>query len=250
MTVLPMFPLGSVLFPSMPLALRVFEPRYLAMLAQVLQQDPPEFGVVLIERGQEVGGGDIRFTVATVARISELEAGDDLIAVLGVGTRRVEIVEWLDDDPFPRAEVRELPELEWDERHREQLDATERQVRGALAVASEYADLPFAPGIEIASDPVHAAWQLAGIAPIGPLDQVALLRAETMEQLLTEIAQATGAALDRIRFSLGADDGMDELRALGGFDDPETDDGRDDPDPDDAPDDDPDRDDDPEGDRR
>ena len=42
---LPMFPLGSVLFPSMPLALRVFEERYLAMLASVLQEEPSEFGV-------------------------------------------------------------------------------------------------------------------------------------------------------------------------------------------------------------
>ena len=41
---MPVFPLGSVLFPSMPLALRVFEERYLAMLASVLQDEPAEFG--------------------------------------------------------------------------------------------------------------------------------------------------------------------------------------------------------------
>jgi Lon protease-like protein len=57
-TDLPMFPLGSVLFPHMPLPLRVFEERYLVMLSRILADDPAEFGVVLIERGQEVGGGD------------------------------------------------------------------------------------------------------------------------------------------------------------------------------------------------
>ncbi len=64
---MPMFPLGSVLFPSMPLVLRVFEERYLAMLAHVLAEEPSEFGVVLIERGQEVGGGEHLFDIGTIA---------------------------------------------------------------------------------------------------------------------------------------------------------------------------------------
>ncbi|MDQ1570131.1 MAG: uncharacterized protein QOF79_805, partial [Actinomycetota bacterium] len=66
---LPMFPLGSVLFPYMPVVLSVFEDRYLVMLSRILQDEPSEFGVVLIERGQEVGGGEHRFTFGTVAQI-------------------------------------------------------------------------------------------------------------------------------------------------------------------------------------
>ena len=54
---MPMFPLGSVLFPYMPLRLRVFEERYLIMLAELLKNEDSRFGVVLIERGREVGGG-------------------------------------------------------------------------------------------------------------------------------------------------------------------------------------------------
>ena len=54
---MPMFPLGTVLFPHALLPLRVFEPRYREMTARVLREDG-EFGVVLIERGSEVGGGD------------------------------------------------------------------------------------------------------------------------------------------------------------------------------------------------
>ena len=54
---LPLFPLSSVLLPHMPLPLRIFEDRYLVMLARVLQEEPSEFGQVLIERGQESGGG-------------------------------------------------------------------------------------------------------------------------------------------------------------------------------------------------
>ena len=57
----PMFPLGSVLFPHALLPLRIFEPRYQALLDSCLAGDG-RFGVVLIERGFEVGGGEDRFT--------------------------------------------------------------------------------------------------------------------------------------------------------------------------------------------
>ena len=65
--VMPMFPLGTVLFPHALLPLHVFEPRYRVMTERVLKATR-EFGVVLIERGSEVGGGDTRFDVGTVAR--------------------------------------------------------------------------------------------------------------------------------------------------------------------------------------
>jgi Lon protease-like protein len=186
-----MFPLGSVLFPAMPLSLRVFEPRYLQMLQDVLPEDAAEFGVVLIERGQEVGGGEKRFDVGTVTQVAELKVGDGHLAVLGEGTRRIEVVEWLAEDPYPRARVRELPLLEWDEAERERRDQTEALVRRTLARASEYEDLAWSPEVQLSDDPVDALWQLAAIAPLGPLDQLGLLRCTTARQLLDGIFAAT-----------------------------------------------------------
>ena len=91
--------------PYAPLPLHVFEPRYRALVEACLEGEP-EFGVVLIERGSEVGGGDTRFDVATVARILQVGRADDGRYVLGtVGTRRLRVVRWLDDAPYPRAEV-------------------------------------------------------------------------------------------------------------------------------------------------
>lgn len=104
MTVLPMFPLGSVLFPSMPAALRIFEERYIVMLSKVLGEEPSEFGIVLIERGSEVGGGEQRFPIGTVAQITQVEASEGFIGLVAQGSRRIEIVEWLDDDPHPQAD--------------------------------------------------------------------------------------------------------------------------------------------------
>ena len=67
-----MFPLGKVLVPGEVLPLHVFEPRYRQLVVDLLAADdrPPEFGVVLIERGWEVGGGDARTDIGTVARRS------------------------------------------------------------------------------------------------------------------------------------------------------------------------------------
>jgi Lon protease-like protein len=201
MSTLPMFPLGSVLFPAMPLPLRVFEDRYLAMLAHVLQDEPPEFGVVLIERGQEVGGGDIRFDIGTVAHIADLDVADSAVGMLALGGRRFEVLAWGEDDPYPTAEIRILPELEWDEALRTMLQDAERAVRSGLAIASEYVELAWAPDVELADSPVDAAWQLAAIAPVGPLDQIELMRSASVESLLTRTMELTSASLDSIRFS-------------------------------------------------
>ena len=184
-----MFPLGSVLLPHMPLPLRVFEPRYLEMLAQILEDEPSEFGVVLIERGQEVGGGEKRMMLGTVAQVAQLEAADVGVLLIAQGERRIRITQWLEDDPFPRADIEMLPDLEWSEELvvlHEKADATVRRV---LARASEWQDQQWSAQVELSADPIESAWQLAGIAPLGPLDQLQLLRAGSMEQLLTDLIQ-------------------------------------------------------------
>lgn len=186
-----MFPLGSVLFPAMPLPLRVFEPRYLQMLQDLLPDGPAEFGVVLIERGQEVGGGEKRFDVGTVCQVAELKVADGYLALLGEGTRRIEIVEWTSEDPYPRARVRDLPPLEWHDDLQERFDQTEALVRRTLARASEFDDLSWSPSVQLSDDPVDAMWQLAAIAPLGALDQLRLLRCRTARELVDAIFAAT-----------------------------------------------------------
>lgn len=193
-TLMPMFPLGSVLLPSMPLALRVFEPRYLEMMVDVLARAPAEFGVVLIERGQEVGGGDQRFGIGTVARVAEVEQADGLVGLIARGASRFEVIAWQDEDPYPRAEVRALPALIWTEQCRASMVEAERLVRTALALASELADGTWSADIALADEPGDLVWQLAGITPVGLIDRLSFLRAGTTEDLLSMlIAETTGA---------------------------------------------------------
>ena len=186
-----MFPLGAVLFPHMPLHLRVFEQRYLVMLAKLIKSAQVEFGVVLIERGHEVGGGEHRFGVGTVAEITQLGAQEGFVGLAAVGRTRFEVLDWLTDEPHPRAEVRPLPDLVWDPDLEPQRMDAEQLVRRTLAQASEFSDSLYPADLELADDPVAAVWQLAGIAPVGELDQVSLLRSTSMAELLSRIVEVT-----------------------------------------------------------
>ena len=195
-----MFPLGSVLLPAMPLQLRVFEERYLLMLSELVAAKDARFGVVLIERGFEVGGGDHRFGTGTVADILQVVAEDGVVGLAAQGSTRFEIVEWLDDAPHPRAEVRVLPDLVWDDALEPLLVETEQLVRRTLAEASEFAETGWSPDVELAEDPMDRCWQLAGITPLGDLDRQSLLRVASTEELLHRTAELTRDA--RVPFSM------------------------------------------------
>ncbi|MFJ6131605.1 LON peptidase substrate-binding domain-containing protein [Janibacter terrae] len=193
---LPMFPLGSALLPGNLLPLQIFEPRYLTMLRDIAGGDG-RFGVVLIERGFEVGGGDQRFAIGTVASIEQLQpTADGRVRLLARGEERFEVVNWLPDAPYPRAEVRLLPDLEWSNEHTTRLADTEHVVRRALVVVSEYRAPLWSADVELSEDPVTRSWQLAGIAPLGALDQLALLGSSSVEELLERTAQMTTEVLD------------------------------------------------------
>ncbi len=175
--VLPMFPLGSVLVPSMILPLHVFEHRYRRLVRDCLSTTP-EFGVVLIERGGEVGGGDVRADVGTVARIIEgAELPDGRFAIQAVGTRRIRIRRWLEDAPYPRAVVEEWP----DDPGPAGSDATARRdvvvarLQRALTLQLETGQPGPDPAIELSEDPEVASHQVTALAPLGPHDRQALL---------------------------------------------------------------------------
>ena len=196
---LGMFPLGTVLFPGMPLPLHVFEPRYRQLTKDCLRAGR-QFGVVLIERGSDVGGGDARFGIGTVARIVlEAEFPDGRWALVTKGQQRIRIVTWLPDDPYPVALVQNLPD-EGDWVDADALAACERVVRRALALGAELGvggvELPvLAPAVfELESDPEQAAWQLCDAVPVGAIDRQRLLEAPAGERLalLSDLAQ--GAA--------------------------------------------------------
>lgn len=189
-----MFPLGSVLFPHTPLALRVFEERYLVLLGRLLDAEDPEFGVVLIERGRETGGGEQRFGIGTMARLTRVLPTSDQISLVAQGTERVEVLEWLDDDPYPRADLRVIPDLEWHDGLAPLLEEAEHIVRRVLGRAGEVGAARWDPDVELSDAPLARAWQVAAIAPLSEMDRFTLLRSTTLGGLLRATIDLTLAA--------------------------------------------------------
>jgi Lon protease-like protein len=98
---LPLFPLNTVLFPSMVLPLHIFEERYKLMINTCLAQDKP-FGVVLIYSGPEIGGSAIPHSAGTVARIANWEwLPDGRMNIITVGERRFRILEYANNSELP-----------------------------------------------------------------------------------------------------------------------------------------------------
>ena len=185
MTVMPMFPLGSVLMPAMPLPLRIFEPRYLKLLGDLMGSENPEFGVVLIERGDEVGGGEKRMALGTIASVINIGTTQEFYGLESFGTQRFRVTSWLPDDPYPLAVIELIPDLIWDDYLLDSKNQLETKVRQLLAFASEFTNLQFGATTALSDDPMEACWQLAGILPIGELDQMDLLSSASAEELIS-----------------------------------------------------------------
>ena len=215
-----MFPLGTVLFPGGVLPLHVFEPRYRQLVQDCLATDTPEFGVVLIERGSEVGGGDVRSPVGVVARMVEVaELGDGRYAIVTVGTRRVRVRAWLDDDPYPRAEVEEWPDAGPEEDFDERLEEVVTTLRRVLALAAELGEAVAPATVQLSDDPLLANYHAAALAPLGPADQYELLVAAGPEERIRRLSAmlADVEEVARLRLAVGGQPGgFDDGREAGG----------------------------------
>jgi len=187
-----MFPLGTVLLPGGLLPLHVFEARYLRMMADILDAGR-EFGVVLIERGSEVGGGDVRTEVGTVARIAEARPlPDGRWAIVAVGVERFRVVEWLVDDPYPCARVESWPDrparaddVRW--------SSVEDLLRRTLGFRAELGEQTAPATVELSPDEVLRSYQAVALAGLSPFDRNRLLaapgpneRLEALEVLLQD----------------------------------------------------------------
>ncbi len=177
-----------MLFPGAPLSLRVFEPRYRQLVADVMTTNR-EFGVVLIARGSEVGGGDQRHstgTVATVEALSEIEGGQ--FAILARGVQRLEVRQWLVDDPYPRAEVERVPEdLEFvSAQHVERALASLRRARALLSELHDTPPLPVDLEMSTRSpeDLFETQWKLCMLTPFEAFDRQRLLEAGSVRARL------------------------------------------------------------------
>ena len=191
-TLLPMFPLSEVLFPHSFMPLHVFEPRYRDLLRDCLAGDA-RFGIVLIARGSEVGGGDQRSTLGTrgiITQAVELPDGRWFLEIKGETVITVE--EWLPDDPYPVALVREAPAEPSPGDADRLVEAAGQRVRRARALLAEQggeAALPPELTLDGGGDADLASWHLCAVAPLSAYDAQRLLAADGAPARLRLLAE-------------------------------------------------------------
>lgn len=161
---IPLFPLGTVLFPGGPLPLRIFETRYIDLVRRCLR-DGSGFGVVLIREGVEAGGPALTFEVGTYARIVDFsQQPDGLLGIRAAGERRFRILERRRErDGLNVADVEWLPEGT-----PQPLPEAFAELAPALDAILTQVGEPFASLERRLDDAAWVAGRLAEILPISP----------------------------------------------------------------------------------
>ncbi len=205
-----MFPLQSALLPDEDLPMQIFEPRYAALVRDCMRDDDPRFGVVLISQGREVGGGDVRCDVGTVARITDcVDLADSGRFVLRCRTaERIRVCDWLPDDPYPRAMVQAWPDEPGKPVTAGQLEELEDRVMALferIASAREFSlpDREVVLGsVADIDDPGVRLYALAARVPIGPADRYSVLAAPSAAERLAALSEAVDSVAAVIEFQL------------------------------------------------
>ena len=206
-----MFPLQSALLPGEDLPLQIFEPRYAELVRDCLRDNDPRFGVVLISQGREVGGGDVRCDVGTVAKITECVdiAGSGRFILSCRTAERIKVCEWLPDDPYPRAVVQVWLDEEGEPVSAARIEALEDRITGLFERIANARDLPLPSRGEVLGDdidrifdPGERLYALASRIPIGPADRYAVLAAPSAAERLTALSEAVDSVAAVIEFQL------------------------------------------------
>jgi len=203
----PMFPLGTAILPSAAVPLHVFEPRYRQLVVDCLAaaDDPPVFGSTLIERGSEVGGGDQRAGLGVVAEMHQIDVFEDgRYHFVAVGVSRLRILRWLEDDPYPRAEVEVWHDPDsTDDDLAALVDPARRRVGEVLALAAQLGALVPSGDVRTSDVPALASYQLGVLAPLGPADRYRLLAAPSVRHRFSILDEVLDDAESMLRFRLG-----------------------------------------------
>lgn len=190
---LPLFPLGTVLFPGMLLPLHIFEDRYKELVRDLLDgPEPRRFGVIAIKKGRETGveGVSSLYEVGCTATLRETEGNDDGgYDVVAVGTQRFRLDTLDESRAYLQGEVEFLAEDEGDSA------AAGRAAHLVAGAFQAYLDVLTAQGLaqinvpEVPEEPVLLSYLVAASMIIDLPDRQALLaEPDSLSRLTAERA--------------------------------------------------------------
>lgn len=203
-----MFPLEVAMLPGEELPLRIFEPRYTALVSDCLGTDDPAFGVVLIAAGREVGGGDARSDVGALAHITECaDFGDGRYRLRCVMAERIRVREWHPDDPYPKAVVEVWPDEPGAPVDVDAIRGVEDRMvalfeRIAAARGAQVTGRDVVAGADESGDAAKWLYALASRLPMGQADRYAVLSAPTVAARLAALGEAVDTVTAMVEFQL------------------------------------------------
>ena len=206
-----MFPLERAMLPGEELPLRIFEPRYSEMVTDCLAMDDPAFGVVLIEAGREVGGGDSRSDVGALAHITEVaDFGDGRYRLNCVMAERIRVLEWQPDSPYPRAAIEMWPDEPGEPVAADDIrDVEDRMIalfeRIARARGTEISGRDIVAGVDAAPDAAMWLYGLTTRLPMGEADRYSVLAAPTVAARLAALREAVETVTALVEFQLSGE---------------------------------------------
>lgn len=111
---LPLFPLGTVLFPGLLLPLHIFEDRYRQLVRDLADgPEPRRFGVIAIRKGRETGidGVHSLYEIGCTATLRRVDRHEDgRFDIVTVGTQRFRLLALDQTRPYLQGEVEMLAE--------------------------------------------------------------------------------------------------------------------------------------------
>jgi uncharacterized protein len=190
-TKLPLFPLGSVLYPGLVLPLHIFEDRYRQLVADLLEApEPRQFGVVAIRYGRETGidGVSALYETGCTAELQRVETYDDgRFDLVTVGAQRFRLLGLGEQAPYFTGDVEWLPEEIGDEAEAGVvLTAVQQSFRSYLALIAErggaHVTIP-----EMPDEPMLMSYLVAAAIVVDlPVKQRLLEEPDAYRRLLAE----------------------------------------------------------------
>jgi Lon protease-like protein len=193
---LPLFPLGSVLYPGLVMPLHIFEERYRQLVDDMLAgPEPRQFGVIAIRQGQETGVDGVTALfetgcTAVVRRVTRRPDGKfDLITV---GAERFKLIRLVEPAPYFSAEIEMLPDEIGDEAEAENaVPVVQAAFRAYLDLLSERGGAQVTVP-ELPDEPILLSYLVAAAVVLDlPVRQQLLAEPNAAARLKTERALLT-----------------------------------------------------------
>jgi ATP-dependent Lon protease len=179
---------NTTLFPETMAPLAVGRPASIAAVEAALSSEEKLLACISV-RPEKTSDGDTKveelFDVGTLVMIKRMERVEDTLHLIVQGSDRIRVLEWIQHEPFLRARVQILPDLEAG--NKEEVEAVKRNVQALIQQALAY--LPQVPPeirmvVLSADDPVRLAYFLGSILSLGVEKEQQMLEANTVDELM------------------------------------------------------------------